>query len=122
MTKMWKRQTRKKLIERLKSLIWLSPGMPVLAFNVEEVDSEGYCCELEWDKQYYDLDGIVPKLMDLSLTHRIVNIRRQEFVTVRGMCVCFDILESKDGTTNIDSEMMDLILRLNFKRVPVEAW
>ena len=112
-----KRPTRKKLIERLKGLIWISSGKPILAFQVEEVDSEGYY-DLDSAITYYDLDDIAPKLMDLSLTHRIVNIRWQEYLDVHGMRVCFDVLESNDGTTNIDSEMMDLILRLNFKTLP----
>lgn len=115
---MAKRPTRKKLIGRLKDLIWISSGKPILAFTVEEVDSEGYY-ELGWTRTYHDLDGIVSKLMDLSLTHRIANIHYQEYVSVTmfGMCVFFDVLESKDGTTNIDAEMMDLILRLNYEKV-----
>ena len=118
---MKKRPTRKKLIERLKELMWLSSGKPILDFTAIEIDSDGYY-ELEWwDRTHYDLDGIVSKLMDLSLTHRIAKIRCQDYVTVRGMCVCFDVIESKDGTTNIDAEMMDLILRLNYKKVSLEA-
>ena len=114
---MVKHQTRKKLIERLNELIWLSSGRPILDFSVVEVDSDGYYEFDWWDRTHYDLDGIVSRLMDLSLTHRIAQIRCQEYVTVRGMYVCFDVIESKDGTTNIDAEMMDLILRLNHKKV-----
>lgn len=114
---MVKRQTRKKLIERLMDLIWLSSGKPVLTFIVEEVDSEGYYELGSEDRTYYDLDGIVSKLMDLSLTNRIVKIRYQEYVIAFGLCVFFDVVESKDITTNIDADMLDLILRLNCKKV-----
>ena len=117
MTKMLKCQTRKELIERLKGLICISSERPALAFVIEDIDFEGYY-ELEWDRyhslgKYYGLNGIVSKLMDLSLTHRIAKIHCHEFMSVRGMWVFFDVFESKDGTTNIDSEIMDLILRLN---------
>ena len=113
-------QTRKELLEKLNELIWISSEKPVFGFTVDEVDSEDYYI-LGWDTTYYDLDGIVSKLMDLSLTHKMVKIRCQEHVIVCGITVCFVLAESNDGNTNIDSEMIDLILRLNCKKFPLEA-
>ena len=118
---MLKFRTKNRLVERLNELICVSSWMPILAFVIEKVDFEGYY-DLGWTKTYHELDEIIPKLMDLSLTHRIAKIWWQEYMFRCGMCVCFEILESKDGNTNIDSGMLDLILKLNCKKLPSGAW
>lgn len=112
---MMRQMTRKRLYKTLKDLAFLSAGWPVRAFMLNELDSEGYYKLLPWEVDEFTLEGVISKLMDLSLTHRIAKIRRQEYVDVRGMCVCFDMIESEDGTTNIDSDMMELVLKLNYR-------
>ena len=110
-----KRSTRKKLIKTLNDLIWLSSGQPVRNFIIRYLGEYGLYDLFDYED--LDLDGVVSKLMELSLTHRVAKIHHSKYVTVNGMCVCFFVIESKDGTTNIDADMMDLILRLNFKKV-----
>ena len=112
---MMRQMTRKRLYKTLRDLTFLSAGRPVRAFMLNNLDSEGCYDPLNWDMGTYTLEGVISRLMELSLTHRIAKIRCQEYVTVRGMCVFFDMIESKDGTTNIDSDMMEMVLKLNYR-------
>lgn len=108
---MWKRKTRKKLIEGLNNLVKFSTSCPinqvrfsmVNKYGVEDIDSRFYAI---------GMDNILGVLMDKSLTCRIANIRLDKFLLV-GTILSFLLLPTSDCTTNIDAEVMELVAKLN---------
>ena len=50
-------------------------------------------------------DSLVSDLSELSLTHMMVGVLTMTY----GVCIA--LVESKDGTTNIDADMIDAILK-----------
>lgn len=61
-----------------------------------------------WSFYENDIEEMVMKLYDLSLTHRIVKLDISE--RGRGMIDLY-LEPSDDGTTNIDAELIDLLVR-----------
>lgn len=114
-----KNQTTKKLLEELMELIRISSRLPVRNFTIRYFDDYGLYDP--FDSEDLDLDGVVSKLMGLSLTHRMAKIHYSKCVTISGVCIYFYVLESNDGTTNIDADMLDLILKLHCEKFPFVA-
>ena len=109
---MWKRKTRKKLIEALNNLAKFSSFRPISyvrfsmvnKYGVEDIDSRFYAT---------GMDDILGVLMDMSLTCRIARIRSDDFMFHHGTLVSFLLLPTSDYTTNIDAEMLELVAKLN---------
>lgn len=110
---MWKRKTRKKMLKALDDMIQASSYNPIRLFKIEFFNGYGSISHDE-PERFFDVGDIVARLMDLSLTHRIVKVSSEGFVFTKGMCVTFGVMPDKDHMTNIDEEFMDRIMRLNF--------
>ena len=110
---MWKRKTRKQLLQALDGLIWESSSRPVSQLEIYHVNSWG---ETDFGSQeiFFNLDDVVGRLMDLSISHRIVKVSSANFTGNRGTLVVFRVMQDPDFKTNIDAEFMDRIMRLNF--------
>ena len=110
---MWKRKTRKQLLQVLNGLIWESSYRPVTMVKIYHVNSWG---EPNYESQelFSNLDDVVGRLMDLSLSHRIVKVSSAAFSYNDGMLVVFRVMEDKDCRTNIDAELLERITRLSF--------
>lgn len=112
---MWKRKTRKKLIEALNNLAKFSSFRPISyvrfsmvnKYGVEDIDSRFYAT---------GMDDILGVLMDMSLTCRIARIRSDDFMFHHGTLVSFLLLPTSDYTTNIDAEMLELVEKLNISQ------
>ena len=107
-----KRKTRKKLLESLDSIRWISESSPVRVFKIEFWNEYGVPTQDKETESFYDVDELVSRLMDLSLTRRIVKISSSAFIFSRGMAVFFTVMPDKDHLTNIDAEFMEKILKL----------
>lgn len=110
---MWKRKTRKQLLQALDGLIWESSYRPVTMVKIYHVNSWGEP-NFESQEMFSNLDDFVGRLMDLSLSHRIVKVSSAAFSYNDGLLVVFRVMEDKDCRTNIDAEFMDRIMRLSF--------
>lgn len=110
---MWKRPTRKKLLKAMDGLIWESSSRPVTQVEIYHVNSWG---EPDFGSQeiLFNLDDVVGRLMDLSISHRIVKVSSANFTWNGGTLVVFRVMPDPDYRTNIDAEFMDRIMRLNF--------
>ena len=116
---MWKRPTRKKLLEALDRMRMFSGSRPIRMFALVFLDENG--AKLYDDSvDVYNMDDLVAMLMDKSLSHRIVRIRSSEFVLTKGMCVFITLMPDRDHLTNIDAEFMERIMELEVK--PDEPW
>lgn len=111
---MKKRPTRKKLLQALDGLIWESSYRPVSMVKIYHVNSWGEP-KFESQELFYNLDDFVGRLMDLSLSHRIVKISSAAFSYNDGMLVVFRVMEDKDCRTNIDAEFLERIMKLEVK-------
>ena len=109
-----KRPTRKKLLSSIDRIGLYSDLNPIRLFKLKFLDENG--AEL-YDRSVdvYNMDDLVAMLMDKSLVHRIVRISSSEFILTKGMCVFFTLMPDKDHRTNIDSEFMERIMRLEVK-------
>ena len=110
---MWKRKTRKQLLHALNGLIWESSYRPVSMVKIYHVNSWG---EPNFESQeiFSNLDDVVGRLMDLSLSHRIVKVSSAEFKYGGGILVVFRVMKDPDFRTNIDAEILDAISRIEF--------
>lgn len=112
---MWKRKTRKKLIEALNNLVKFSSLHPISKirfsmvneYGMEDLDSR-FCAT--------GMDDILGVLMDKSLTCRIARIRSEDFMFHHGTLISFLLLPTSDLTTNIDAEMLELVAKLNMSQ------
>ena len=109
---MWKRQTRKQLLQALDNLILESSYRPVTMVKIYHVNSYG---EPNFDSQeiFSNLDDVVGRLMDLSLSHRIVKVSSSMFKGGETLVV-FRVMQDRNYSTNIDAEMLDAISRIEF--------
>lgn len=112
---MWKRKTRKQLLQALDGLIWESSYRPVTMVKIYHVNSWGEP-NFESQELFYNLDDVVGRLMDLSLSHRIVKVSSAEFQYDGGTLVIFRVMQDPDFRTNIDAEMLDAISRIEFDK------
>ena len=112
---MWKRKTRKQLLQVLNGLIWESSYRPVTMVKIYHVNAWG---EPNFGSQeiFSNLDDFVGRLMDLSLSHRIVKISSAAFSYNDGLLVVFRVMEDKDCRTNIDAEILEAISRIEFDK------
>ena len=108
---MWKRKTRKKLIEALNNLVKFSSYNPITHVRFSMVNKYG---DEDIDSRFYvtNMDDVLGTLMDKSLTCRIARIRSEDFINHRSL-VSFLLLPTSDLTTNIDAEMLELVAKLN---------
>ena len=74
------------------------------------------CGEPNFDSQeiFYNLDDVVGRLMDLSLSHRIVKVSSAGFNYDGGTLVVFRVMKDPDFRTNIDAEILEAISRIEF--------
>lgn len=105
-----KRKTRKKLLESLDAMKWKSSAVPVREFKIEFWNKYGV--PRLPTESFFNIDELVSRLMDLSLTQRIVKISSSDFVFTKGMAVFFSVMPDKDHLTNIDAEFMEKIMKL----------
>lgn len=111
-----KRPTRKKLLRRLEDAKIASSINPVLMFTINFSDADGvmYIDEREMLSEKED---VVARLMDLSFTHRIVNISygNVKFTKDSSICVNLTVIPDKEYQTNIDGEFMERIMEMRFE-------
>lgn len=112
---MWKRKTRKQLLQALDGLIWESSYRPVTMVKIYHVNSWGEP-NFESMELFFNLDDVVGRLMDLSLSHRIVKVSSAEFKFGCGTLVVFRVMKDPDFRTNIDAELLDAISRIEFDK------
>ena len=110
-----KRKTRKKLLESLDAMRWKSRTVPVQVFKIEFWNEYGV--PRLPTESFFNIDELVSRLMDLSLTQRIVKISSSDFIFTKGMCVLFSVMPDKDNLTNIDAEFMEKIIKLEVKPI-----
>ena len=110
---MWKRKTRKQLLQALDGLILESSYRPVTMVKIYHVNTWGEP-NFESQELFSNLDDFVGRLMDLSFSHRIVKVSSAVFSYNDGMLVVFRVMEDKDCRTNIDAELLERITRLSF--------
>ena len=112
---MWKRKTRKQLLQALNGLIWESSYHPVTMVKIYHVNSWG---EPNYESQelFSNIDDFVGRLMDLSLSHRIVKVSSARFKYNDGTLIVFRVMKDPDFRTNIDAEMLDAISRIEFEK------
>ena len=110
---MWKRKTRKQLLQALNGLIWESSYRPVSMVKIYHVNAWG---EPNFESQeiFSNLDDVVGRLMDLSLSHRIVKVSSAGFAYGGGTLVVFRVMQDQNFKTNIDAEILDAISRIEF--------
>ena len=106
-----KRPTRKKLLEALDRLVAYSKIRPVMQFMVCFLDENGVFL---WDdkEEFFSVDDLVGRLMDKSITHRVVKLSADNFVFGCGIRLRFVLMPDRFNQTNIDAEFMDRVFRL----------
>ena len=104
--------TRKKLLKTMDDIVQESLHHPVSWFRIYFADQSG-----EWDldtvEEINNIDEFVGRLMELSLSHRIVKISRGFFIYSTSMHVSFTLMKDNEFQTNIDEEFMNNIMGLN---------
>jgi len=110
-----KRPTRKNLLEALTGLIWESSYRPVTMVKIYHVNSWGDP-NFESQELFSNLDDVIGRLMDLSLSHRIVKVSSAEFNFGSGTLVVFRVMQDPNFRTNIDAEILDAISRIEFDK------
>jgi hypothetical protein len=110
---MWKRPTRKKLLQDIDTLALESCHHPVSVVKICHVNSWGVI-DLESFKEFFNIEDVVCNLMDLSLSNRIVKVSNAGSLYYGGMLVVIRVMKDKECQTNIDAEMLDLISRIEF--------
>lgn len=112
---MWKRPTRKKLLEALDQIAAYSRFRPVGEFIVYFTDENG---AVLWDDKVEldTLDGIVSLLMDKSVFYRVVKVSSADFLFEKRICVSFTLSPDSEYKTNIDAEFMERIMELEVKQ------
>ena len=110
---MWKRPTRKKLLQDIDTLALESRHHPVSAVKICHVNSWGVP-DLESFKEFFNIEDVVCNLMDLSLSNRIVKVSNAGSLYYGGMLVVIRVMKDKECRTNIDEEFMEHIMKLRF--------
>ena len=110
---MWKRPTRKKLLQDIDTLALESRHHPVSVVKICHVNSWGVP-DLESFKEFFNIEDSVCHLMDLSLFYRIVKVPNAGSLYYGGMLVVIRVMKDKEYRTNIDAEMLDSISRIEF--------
>ena len=107
-------KTRNRLLQELDYAQRTSKRKPVSMFIIYLAEEDGatlmYDMERLWDKS-----EVMAKLMDLSLSHRVVNITSSNYGVVgNGICVRMTVMPDKECQTNIDAEFMEQIMGMKF--------
>lgn len=110
---MWKRPTRKKLLQDIDTLALESRHHPVSVVKICHVNSWGVP-DLESFREFFNIEDVVCNLMDLSLSNRIVKVSNAGSLYYGGMLVVIRVMKDKEYRTNIDAEMLDSISRIEF--------
>ena len=112
---MWKRQTRNRLLQELDYAQRTSKRKPASMFLIYLAEEYGATCIYDMER-LCDKSEVMAKLMDLSLSHRVVNITSSNYGVVgNGICVCVTVTPDKECQTNIDAEFMERILGMRFE-------
>jgi len=111
---MKKRPTRKKLLEALDQIVIYSRYCPVMRFLVCFTDENG---AMLWDdkEEFFSVDDLVGRLMDKSITHRVVKVSADNFVFGNGIRLRLVLTPDRFNQTNIDAEFMERIMELGVK-------
>ena len=110
---MWKRPTRKKLLQALDGLILDSSRHPISQAKIYHVNRWGEA-DLDTQEIFNNIGDIAGRLMDLSMSHRIVKVSQASWTWKSGMVVVFRVMPDPDYRTNIDLEFMEKIMKLHF--------
>ena len=107
--------TRKSLLQELDYAQRTSKRKPVSMFLIYLAYEDGATCMYDMERFLYKSE-VMAKLMDLSLTHRVVNITHSNYGVVgNGICVRVTVMPDKGCQTNIDAEFMEYIMKLRFE-------
>ena len=109
-----RRVSRRRLIERIDDIYATTRHAPIMSARVvvqrpEQNESVVHVSDSK--------DRLIQILADLSLTHRIVDVYRTTgYVSsgIRATVVRFYLNPDKNYTTNIDDEMLEHIVRLEW--------
>lgn len=90
-----------------------------MRFMVYFTDENG---AMLWDdkEEFSSVDDLVGRLMDKSITHRVVKVSIDNFVFGDGLRARFVLTPDRFNQTNIDAEFMERIMELEVK--PDEPW
>ena len=107
--------TRKRLLQELDYAQRTSKRKPVSMFLIYLAEEYGATCIYDMER-LCDKSEVMAKLMDLSLSHRVVNITSSNYGVVgNGICVRVTVTPDKECQTNIDAEFMEYIMKLRFE-------
>ena len=112
---MKKHITRKRLLQELTCLAECSSFNPIATIKIYFANA---CGDPDFDsaEKFYDMDKMAGRLMDLSLTHRITKSDYVKFMFQTGMAVSLVLAEDKDYRTNIDDEVVELLMKMKWSR------
>lgn len=110
-----KRKTRGQILTEIDDVRLASVYTPIRRVWIDCLTEEG-TFYLRDRERVNGRDQTMARLMDLSLTHMLVSVFRRELFDVnhRVLAVKFVLKPSRDYTTNIDDEMLEHIVRLEW--------
>ena len=110
-----KRRTRNRLLQELDYAQRTSKRKPVSMFLIYFAEEYGATCVYDMER-FLDKSEVMAKLMDLSLTHRVVNISSSNYGVIgNGICVRVTVMPDEKCQTNIDAEFMERIMGMRFE-------
>ena len=109
------RPTRKRLLQELDCAQRTSKRKPVAMFLIYLAAEYGATCVYDMER-FCEKSEVMARLMNLSLTHRVVNITSSNYGVVgNGICVRVTVTPDKRCQTNIDAEFMERIAGMRFE-------